>query len=643
MESKEHWNYRVLIVDDEAGIHSDFKDMLNPNRKPRLPDALAEAFLDKVPENKTVFLPNFELLHATSGEEAHDVICTAKASNRPIAVAYVDVRMPPGIDGVEAIRRIRQIENDIEMVIMTAYTDKPLPEIVRDMKLLNKLLYIRKPFEPEEVQQITLSLVERWNVEQDLGKKQQEIVTHHQNLEIKNQRLETALDSAEDAIGMFDDEGHLLFANRYYQRLFDLTENQLRQMSPDELKASMKARFQPRELSQPQQEPLSENVKDVVEAVGEGSQSEPRLFYRSVTQVGDSQDDSAGNVVSYREMSKQVEIQQTKADVLPVRADLEMIHSFDEIVGDTHFMHRVRALIQLAAESDISVLISGETGTGKELVARAIHANSPRKGGPIVTVNCAAIPETLIENELFGHERGAFTGATTMQTGKFEQANRGTIFFDEIGELQWGLQAKLLRALEDRHIQRVGGKVNIPTDVRVLTATNQDLEAAVEAGSFRKDLYYRIAAFPIGLPPLRDRREDIPLLANYFLKKFSESEMKSINAISTDALQSLTQYDFPGNVRELENVIERAVLLETTELLQPSSLPPKISSMKSSQSVLFFRDPTKIPPLKEVERQTLVHALKVMDNNITKAAQALKIHQSTLYRKLKRYQLSGSN
>ena len=244
MELKEHWNYRVLIVDDEAGIHSDFKDMLNPNRGRTLPAALAEAFLDKVPENKTVFLPNFELLHATSGEEAQDIICTAKASNRPIAVAYIDVRMPPGIDGVEAIRRIRQIEKDVEMVIMTAYTDKPLPEIVRDMELLNKLLYIRKPFAPEEVQQITLSLVERWNVEQELAKKQQQII-------MDRQRLKTVLDSAEDAIGMFDDEGHLLFANQYYQQLFDLTEDQLRQMSPDELKAGMKARLQTPELSQP--------------------------------------------------------------------------------------------------------------------------------------------------------------------------------------------------------------------------------------------------------------------------------------------------------------------------------------------------------------------------------------------------------
>ncbi len=228
MESKEHWNYRVLIVDDEDGIHRDFKDMLNPNRRGALTDELAETLLDEVSENKTFFLPKFELLHATGGEDAYDIIRAGNASNRPIAVAYIDVRMPPGIDGVEAIRRIRQIEKDIELVIMTAYTDKPLPEIVRDMELLNKLLYIRKPFAPEEVQQITMSLVEKWNIEHELARKQQQIITNHQNLEISHQWLKTVLDSAADAIGMFNDEGHLVFANQHYQRLFDLTDDQLR-------------------------------------------------------------------------------------------------------------------------------------------------------------------------------------------------------------------------------------------------------------------------------------------------------------------------------------------------------------------------------------------------------------------------------
>ena len=643
MELKEHWNYRVLIVDDEDGIHSDFKDMLNPNHRQALTDQFAETLLDENSENKTSFLPNFELLHATSGEEACDIICATKASNRPIAVAYVDVRMPPGIDGVEAIRRIRQIEKDIELVIMTAYTDKPLPEIVRDMELLHKLLYIRKPFAPEEVQQITLSLVEKWNVEQTLAKKQQQLITNHQNLAISHQRLKTVLDSAGDAIGMFDDEGHLLFANRYYQQLFGLTEDQLRQMSPDELKGRIRAHFQESELSQPGEGALSENLGNVVEEIGEPSQSESRLFYRSITPVRNNQGDSGGNVVSYRDMSKEVEIQQMKAEVLRLRAELETPHSFDEIVGKSKNMQQMFALMQRAAESDITVLISGESGTGKELVARAIHANSPRKGGPFITVNCAAIPETLIESELFGHERGAFTGATTKRIGKFEHANRGTIFFDEIGDMQWVLQAKLLRVLQERQIQRVGGTANIPIDIRVLTATNQDLEAAVEAGTFRKDLFYRIATFPVEVPPLKDRHEDIPLLANYFLKKYAEKAAKSIKAISPNALQLLMQYDFPGNVRELENIIERAVLLETTKLLQPNNLPPRISSMISSQPALFSADSRGILPFEEVERQTLAHALKVMGNNVTKAAQALNIDRSTLYRKLKLYQLPTSD
>ena len=326
-----------------------------------------------------------------------------------------------------------------------------------------------------------------------------------------------------------------------------------------------------------------------------------------------------------------------------VRSGCETTYSFNEIVGKSQNMQRMFALMQRAAESDITVLISGESGTGKELVARAIHFNSHYKAGPFVTVNCAAIPEALIESELFGHERGAFTGATTQRIGKFEQANGGTIFFDEIGDMEWALQAKLLRVLQERQIQRVGGVANIPVDLRVLTATNQNLEAAMEAGTFRKDLFYRIAAFPIEVPPLKDRREDIPLLANYFLKKYAEGAMKSVEAISADALRLLMQYDFPGNVRELENMIKRAVLLETTELLQPVNLPPRISSTVSSQPALFSPDPTGILPFEELERQILAHALKVMDNNVAKTAQALKIGRSTLYRKLKLYRLIGSN
>ena len=643
MELKANWNYRILIVDDEAEIHSDFKDMLNPGSAQPSTDQLAVTLLGEGAEHETSFLPDLELFHARSGEQAYDIVRAGKAANHQIAVAYVDVRMSPGIDGIEATRRIRQIDKDIELVIMTAYTDIPLSEIVREMELIHKMLYIRKPFAPEEVQQITLSLVEKWNIEQELANKQQQILKNHHNLEISHKRLQTVLDAAADAIGMFDDDGRLLLANQYYQQLFDLSEQQLRQLTPDELKTRMNSRFRKPALLQPQVAALSENLENVVEEIGEASQSEPRLFYRSITPVRNSQGDYAGNVVSYRNVSNEVEIQQMKAEVLRLRAELETIHSFGEIVGKNQIIQQMFALIRLAAESNITVLISGESGTGKELVANAIHRNSPRKDGPFVTVNCAAIPETLIESELFGHERGAFTGATAKRIGKFEHANQGAIFFDEIGDMQLILQAKLLRVLQERRIQRVGGTTDIPIDIRVLAATNQNLEAAVEAGAFRKDLFYRISTFPIVVPPLRDRRDDIPLLANHFLKRYANSMKKPIKAISADALRLLMGYNFPGNVRELENIIERAVLLETTELLQSSNLPPEILLRKSSQAVLPSPSSTGILPFQEVERLILAHALKVMDYNVTKAAEALNIDRSTLYRKLKLYQLPLSD
>ena len=638
MESKAHWNYRVLIVDDEAGIHSDFQDMLNPKSGQKLTDQLAASLLDVEVTQKAAFLPNFELLHAESGEKACQLVREAKESNCPIAMAYMDVRMPPGIDGVEAIRRIREIDKEIELVIMTAYTDKPLPEIIHDMETLHKLLYIRKPFAPEEIQQITLALVEKWNIEQTLAKKQEQIMINHQKLEISHQRLETVLDSTADAIGMFDDKGHLLFANQDYQQLFDLTEDQLRQMSPDDIKQRVKQRFQESEPVQTDQ-PLSKSLENMVEENRDQSPAEPRLFYRLITPVRNSQGDFAGNVVSYRDMSKEVEIQQMKAEVLRLRNELETNYAFDEIVGKSERIQQTFGLMQQAAESNITCLISGESGTGKELVARAIHFNSDRKTEPFIPVNCAAIPDTLIESEMFGHERGAFTGAQTQRIGTFEQANGGTIFLDEIGDMELTMQAKLLRVLQERRIQRVGGTETLPIDIRVLTATNQDLEAAVKSGRFRKDLFYRIAAFQINVPPLRDRREDIPHLADHFLKKYTENMNKSIEAISPDALRLLMQHHFPGNVRELENIIERAVLLETAEVLQSTSLPPEVLPLKSAKPA----DANGILTFAEVERQTLAHALKMMDNNVAKAAEALNIDRSTLYRKVKLYKLNAAN
>ena len=324
---------------------------------------------------------------------------------------------------------------------------------------------------------------------------------------------------------------------------------------------------------------------------------------------------------------------------MALQNELETSHSFGEIIGKTEKMQLLFTQIRTVAAGVITVLIQGETGTGKELIAKSIHDNSQRKAGPFLAINCAAIPAELFESELFGHERGAFTGANERRIGYFEQANTGTLFLDEIGGMPLILQAKLLRALQQRELQRIGGTSTISIDIRILAATNQDLDNAIREGYFREDLYHRLAAFPITVPPLRERREDIPILADHFLKKYAAAAEKPIRDISNDALQMLMQQDFPGNVRELENAIESAVLSETTDLLQPQSLPLHLTQEGSQTATSSPMDTTVILPLDEVERRAIVHALKVTDNNITDAARALGIGRNTLYRKLEKYNL----
>ncbi len=322
-----------------------------------------------------------------------------------------------------------------------------------------------------------------------------------------------------------------------------------------------------------------------------------------------------------------------------MRTKLEMNLSFGKIIGKNEKMQQLFTQIQTAATADITVLIQGETGTGKELVAKSIHDNSPRKARPFVAVNCAAIPAELIESELFGHEHGAFTGAIAQRIGQFEQANTGTLFLDEIGDMPPALQAKLLRVLEEREFQRIGGTKTIAIDIRVLAATHRNLTDTAKENDFRPDLYHRLAAFQIVVPPLRERCEDIPILADHFLKRYAAATEKPIRAISADALHVLAQHDFPGNVRELKNAIESAVLSETTDEIKPQSLPLHLTQNGSQTTIGSPTDTEVILPLDEVERRAIVHALKGTDNNIPDAARALGIGRSTLYRKLKQYNL----
>ena len=631
MDFKEPENCRVLIVDDQKEIHHDFEEMLRSSNMQSPSNDLAKAF---VVEESNSFLPEFELLHVESGEEACEIIQAGKQSDRPIAVAYVDIRMPPGIDGIETIRRIRQIDRCIEIVIMTAYADKPLSKIVQGMELLHKLLYIRKPFAREEIQQITLSLVGKWNVEQELAKKQRLLTASHQ-------RLEAVLDATGDAMAMYDTGERLMFANQEYEQMLELSKGELAKMSTEEFTSHFQKRFREPGLPDMESRFFFEDSGSVVQKNIAGKVPPQRLFYRSTSPVRDGRGGVIGDLYVYRDISKEIEVEQMKAEVLRLRSALETTYSVDGMVGGSTRMQQVYALVKQAAKSDITVLIRGESGTGKELVAKSLHFNSLRKKGPFLAINCPAIPEALIESELFGHEKGAFTGAARQRIGAFERAAAGTVFLDEVGDMPLVLQSKLLRVLQEREIQRIGETTLIPVDVRVIAATNKDLEAAVKAGEFREDLYYRIAVLPIVIPPLRERREDIPLLAKHFLAKHAERMDKSVGGISSAALRLLLQYDWPGNVRELENAIECAVLQETTDVLQANNLPPQLSPIVDSRGDAAV--PAEVLPLKEVERQALVHALEVAAGDKTQAASSLGINRVTLYRKLKKYDLSAKH
>ena len=633
MSTPDTVNRRVLIVDDQQEIHDDFVDTLKPRRTGAAADELAFAF---VAQPDTRFLPDFEILHAMSGEEACSMIEEGNASGERIAVAYVDIRMPPGIDGVETIRRIRKICRDVEVVIMTAYTDRALSEIIRDMELLNKLLYIRKPFAREEVQQITISLVEKWNLEQALEAKRRELVASHE-------RLEAVLDATGDSMAMYDPRGRVVFANAGYEEMLGMREEQLKRLSPRALRARLEHLFEeapemPETLRQGRAAKRPGESARLLEAPPAGDGSGRRLFYRFVVPVRDERRDRIGDLVTYRDVSREIEVQKMKVELFRLRSQIGTSSGFGGMVGASAAMRHLYALIRQAAQSDVTVLIRGESGTGKELVARALHTHSRRRTGPFVAINCLAIPETLIESELFGHERGAFTGAGRRKLGAFERARGGTILLDEIGDMPAPLQGKLLRVLQQREFQRVGGTTTIPVDARVVTATNRDLEEAVREGAFREDLFYRLVVFPIETPPLRERTGDIPLLAEHFLRKYAKLARKRVTGISEVVLRLLSRYTWPGNIRELENAIERAVVLETSRTLSPNSLPQPIAETAAPPEE-ETADPV-IHPLAEVEREAIAQAIRHTQGNLTAAAKGLGIHRSTLFRKIKKYELS---
>jgi DNA-binding NtrC family response regulator len=340
-------------------------------------------------------------------------------------------------------------------------------------------------------------------------------------------------------------------------------------------------------------------------------------------------------------VERAIEYAEARRENVSLRRQLRDRGAFGELVGKSEPMLQIYALIEQVAPSSASVLITGESGTGKELVARTIHNLSPRKNTSFVAINCSAIPETLMESELFGHERGAFTGAASRRAGCFELANGGTLLLDEISEMPFSLQAKLLRVLEDRKIRRLGGSHEVPVDVRVLAATNRNPQDAVRQGSFREDLLYRLNVITVELPPLRQRKEDIPLLAQHLIAQLAERHNRPARLLSPGSVEALQSHSWPGNVRELRNVIERAVIICPGEAVERHHLAPAFIDQRvraRGTDTVSFAVGT---PIDEVERVMILRTLQKTDNNKTRAAELLQISLKTLHNKLRLYREHG--
>ena len=340
--------------------------------------------------------------------------------------------------------------------------------------------------------------------------------------------------------------------------------------------------------------------------------------------------------------------QHLQKENLDLKKQLFKRFGFANIIGASEQIHQLFDLVRKVADTDSTVLLLGESGTGKELIARAIHYNSHRRQGPLVPVNCAAIPEELLESELFGHERGAFTHAIRTRIGRFEQASGGTIFLDEVADMSPALQVKLLRVLQDRSFERIGGVKSIKVDIRVIAATNQNLESLVSQSKFREDLYYRLKVIPLRVPPLRERVGDIPLLAAHFFQQFSKKKNKAPKRLSPAAMALLNRYSWPGNVRELEHLMERLVILTEGDVVEVKDLPPRFQETLSlgvgGESIDFSPDGLNLPQaLHELERRLILKALEQSNWVKSRAAQLLQLNRTTLIEKMKKQQIFAPN
>ena len=621
---------KVLFIDDDEGIRKVFSILLRKE--------------------------GYQVFTAKNGEEGLKIF---KQEIPPIVIA--DVKMP-GINGIEVLKRIKEINPEAEVIIITGHGD--MNSAIEALKL-DASDFLPKPVKLEAL----LVALKRAREKLELRRKLKEYTHNLENL--VRERTEE-LQRAQEQIKTFYEVSRYVSENTSLKETIDFILKKIKEMvnydyalplifnskkcnfvniegydSPNILgnwtqAYSIASMTEPIDMKRWRSKklPLTGSLKKFSYISSIPIVKEKEVMGSIILASYNSGSFSAQNMrFIYLMLSqtsgviKRIILQNEQLERL--HNQIKMLSGYGDIIGKDPKMQRIYQLILDIAPSNATVLIQGESGTGKELVARAIHMNSPRKDKPFVVVNCSAYPQALIESELFGYEKGAFTGATQRKLGRFEIAHEGTIFLDEVSEIPFPSQVKILRFLQFQEFERLGGTETIKVNVRVIAATNKDLNEEVKKGNFREDLYYRLNVIPINLPPLRERKGDIPLLAEYFLKRLSTQSCKGIKELSPRAMQSLINYNWPGNVRELENVLEYAFVLTKGKVIEAKALPPALRS----SGISWNKD--KIASLEDNEKKFLIEMLNEFSWNKLQVAKRLGISRSTLYAKLKKYNLKA--
>ena len=621
---------KVLFIDDEEGIRKIFSILLRKE--------------------------GYQVFTAKSGEEGLKIF---EQEMPPIVIT--DIKMP-GMDGIEVLKRVKEINPEAEVIIITGYGN--MNSAIEALKL-DASDFLPKPVKDEALLVALKRAQEKLELRIKLKK-----YTH--NLEDLVRERTKELQRAQEQIKTFYEVSRYISENTSLKETIDFVLKKIKEMvnydyalplifnskkdnfisiegydSPNILgnwtqAYSIASMTEPMDMERWRSNklPLTEALKKFSYIASIPIVKEKEVMGSIILASYESESFSAQNMrFIYLMLSqtsgviRRIILQDEQLERL--HNQIKMLSGYGDIIGKDPKMQRIYQLILDIAPSNATVLIQGESGTGKELVARAIHMNSPRKDKPFVVVNCSAYPQTLIESELFGYEKGAFTGATQRKLGRFEIAHEGTIFLDEVSEIPLPSQVKILRFLQFQEFERLGGTETIKVNVRVIAATNKDLGEEVKKGNFREDLYYRLNVIPINLPPLRERKGDIPLLVEYFLKRLSTQSGKGIKELSPGAMQSLINYNWPGNVRELENVLEYAFVLTKGKIIEAKALPPALRS----SGIIWSKD--KIASLEDNEKKFLIEMLNEFNWNKLQVAKRLGISRSTLYAKLKKYNLKA--